>query len=207
MRALFVHGMGRSPISGWPLVWRLRQAGVITSTFGYSTTLESLSSIQLRLSNRLASFAKAGDYILVGHSLGGVLLRSALSALPPSLPRPRHLFLLGSPTRAARLAKRLSTNHLFRVLTGDCGQLLASDSAMAAIPQPTVPSTAIIGTRSFPSPLDPFGGDPNDGVVSLSEVDATWLTHRVSVPHLHTFLPSSTIVSNVIISTIAANVP
>ncbi len=34
MQALFVHGMGRSPLSGLPLLVQLRRAGVLTSTFG-----------------------------------------------------------------------------------------------------------------------------------------------------------------------------
>ena len=78
---------------------------------------------------------------------------------------------------------------------------------MAAIAKPTIATTAIIGTRPLPAAIDFFGGESNDGVVSFSEVDAAWLTHRIAVRQLHTLLPSSTIVANVILNTLPTNVP
>jgi hypothetical protein len=139
------------------------------------------------------------DYVLVGHSLGGVLLRASIAALPDSVHRPRHLFLLGSPSRASRLAKSLSSNPIFRLFCGDCGQRLASDSAMAAIAPSSVPSTAIFGTCSLPALLDPFPGEVNDGVVAYSEIDAAWLTHKLPVHRLHSFLPFERTVVNAVL--------
>ena len=79
LHALFVHGMGRSPLSGWPLLRRLRGAGLETQTFGYAVTIHGFSAIVERLSARIEKLARQGDYILIGHSLGGVLLRAALA--------------------------------------------------------------------------------------------------------------------------------
>ena len=107
MRALFVHGMGRSPISGWPLLWKLKRGGLKTQTLWYSTTFEDFAAITRRLVAAITALADAGNYVLIGHSLGGVLLRAAIDALPPRTRRPRHLFLLASPMRPARLAQRL----------------------------------------------------------------------------------------------------
>ena len=78
MQALFVHGMGRSPASGWALLRRLRRAGLATHTFGHLVSSESFATIVARLAMRLTQIADAGDYVLIGHSLGGVLLREAL---------------------------------------------------------------------------------------------------------------------------------
>ena len=76
MQVLFVHGMGRSPLSGWPLLRRLRRAGFQTHNFGHWVCTESFGAIVGRLNEQLIRLARAGDYVLVGHSLGGVLLRS-----------------------------------------------------------------------------------------------------------------------------------
>jgi hypothetical protein len=43
-----------------------------------------------------------------------------------------------------------------------------------------------------------FGTEPNDGVVSLSEVSADWLEDQVLVPVIHTLLPASRQVGAVI---------
>lgn len=199
VQALFVHGMGRTPLSGWPLLRQLRQAGLNTSTFGYAVSLEDFAGIGKRLAARIAALAEHGDYVLIGHSLGGVLIRAALNGMPPGIRRPQRLFLLGSPIRPARLAQRLARNPIYRIAARDCGKLLGSPSRMAAIGAATIPTTCIAGVRSLPWKDSLFGGEPNDGLVSLSEVSAEWTSDHVRVPCLHTLLPSSTRVAEIII--------
>lgn len=200
MQALFVHGMGRSPISGLPLLWRLRRHGLSTSTFGYFTSVESFGHIRRRLVAKMASMASVGPYLLIGHSLGGVLLRSALESLEADTPRPHRLFLLGSPVQPPRLARKLRPSPIYRALAGDCGQLLASGERMATIGMPQVQTTAVIGERTLPWMKDPFEGESNDGVVAMSEVCADWLEDRVYVNVSHTLLPSSRAVGDVILN-------
>src|ERR1035437_9581561 len=101
MQALFIHGMGRIPLSGWRMLRELRSRGIDTSTFGYATALQNFSQIVNRLSSQIMRLADAGEYILIGHSLGGLLLRSALAALPAGTRAPTRVFLLGSPTQPA----------------------------------------------------------------------------------------------------------
>ena len=199
MKVLFVHGMGRSPLSAWPMLWRLRQAGLGTSTFGYFVSREDFSEIVVRLLARITCLADQGDYAVIGHSLGGVLLREAISQLPPSVPRPCHLFLLGSPVRPARLAQRLNAYLAFRLLTADCGQLLGSVQRMAAVERSMVPTTAVIGIKGLPFAWGPFGGEPNDGIVAVSEGVAEWLTDQVHIDVPHVFLPSSQRVAEIVL--------
>jgi hypothetical protein len=191
MQVLFVHGMGRSPISGWPVLRRLKSAGFAPATFGYIVSVEDFPTIRTRLAARLCELSAAGDYLLIGHSLGGVLLRSALSALPPGVRQPRHLFLLGSPQQPVTLARRLGKHWLFRLLAGDCGQLLGSAERMNAVGAVTVPVTSIVGTRGLPLGYGPFNGEANDGVISVSEASAAWIDDQVLLPVMHTLLPSS----------------
>ncbi|SDH94227.1 hypothetical protein SAMN05216603_11748 [Pseudomonas benzenivorans] len=205
MQALFVHGMGRSPLSGWRLLRHLRRAGLKTCSFGYSASLEDFAAIERRLVVRIARLAERGDYVLIGHSLGGVLLRAAVNRLPAATRRPRHLFLLGSPLRPALLAQRLAGNPLYRVLTRDCGQLLGSPARMAEIGPVPVPTTGIVGVRGLPLERSPFRGEANDGVVSIAEVSADWLSDQVQLPIVHTFLPSSRRVAAIILQRLARN--
>ena len=207
MHALFVHGMGRSPVSGWPLLLKLRRHGLKPRTLWYSTTFEDFATVNRRLVTAITALANAGDYVLIGHSLGGVLLRTAIKTLPPGTRLPRHLFLLASPIRPARLAQRLRHNTLYRLITGDCGQLLASDSRMTAIGPALVPTTAIAGVRGWRGRFDVFEGEPNDGVVSPAEVSADWLGTPVRINAIHTLLPSSTQVAGIIQQRMAEDAP
>jgi pimeloyl-ACP methyl ester carboxylesterase len=203
MQALFVHGMGRSPLSGLPLLVQLRRAGVLTSTFGYSVALEAFPEITARLAARVSALAEKGSYVVVGHSLGGVLVRAVLNSLPPAVRAPRRLFLLGSPVQPSRIAQKLGANPVYRVLAGDCGQLLGSTARMEGIPPLAVPTTAIVGRRGLPWPATVFAGEANDGVVAVSEASAEWIRDRVLVDCVHTLLPSSRRVGEIILERLA----
>lgn len=199
MHALFVHGMGRSPLSGWPLLRQLKRGGIQTHTFGYMVTIATFAEISARLSARISEISTRGDYILIGHSLGGVLLRAAVALQPDDIRKPKHQFLLGSPTRQVRIARMLQDNPVFRALTGDCGQLLASMERMQAIRPAMPPVTGIFGIRGMPLMPNPFGREPNDGIVSISEVSADWITDEFRLPVIHTWLPSSRRVADAIL--------
>ena len=190
LHVLFVHGMGRTALSGWPMLRQLNKAGHTTSSHGYSVSLQSFSAIQSGLLERIKALA-GQEYVLIGHSLGGVLIRAALASLPEGIDPPRHVFLLGSPVQPSRL--------LFRLITRDCGHLLGSDARMAAILIPRLPLTSIIGVQGMSGRLSPFGSEPNDGVVALSEVSSDQIADQVLLPVVHTLLPSSAAVARVIL--------
>jgi hypothetical protein len=202
MHALFVHGMGRSPLSGWSLLRQLRRGGISTSTFGYFSAIESFADIKNRLVSRISRLASDGDYVVIGHSLGGVLLRAAIDSLPSDVRKPCHIFLLASPVTPSRMAKKFGSNLLFRTITGDCGQLLGSNSRMMKIPQTSIPKTAVIGVCRLPFKTVFHPEEVNDGIVSLSEVSADWLNDQVKVHTLHSFLPSSRRVGEIILGKI-----
>lgn len=191
MHVLFVNGLGLTTYSGSLLLHRLRRAGYATSAFAYSASLASFDTIVARLRVQLAAIANAsvGEYVVVGHSLGGVLLRAAINSMPPDFVPPRHSFLIGSPILASRLAQRFKNNPVWRLLAGDCGQLLGTPSRMNSIGALAMPTTAIIGVGGFTGRLSPFGDDVNDSRVSVSEASAPWLSDVVEVKVIHGLMP------------------
>ena len=190
MKILFVHGMGATPWDAFPTLRRLKKSGYATATFAYFASVETLASIQARLVARLAELARDGDYALIGHSLGGVLLRDALSSLPAGTRQPRHLFLVGSPMVATRYNIYLNRFRLYKLLFGECGQLVASPQRMAAIGMPDVPLTCVAGTLGFPGRRQPFGGEANDSIVQETELRPELFTDVVRLPARHPLLPA-----------------
>jgi len=203
VKALFVHGMGRSPLSGWLLLRVLQQAGLETRTFTYFVSRQDFATIRTRLREQLLALGQEGDYLLIGHSLGGVLLRAALAELPPGARLPQRLFLLGSPVQPSRLARGLRNNRLFRSLCGDCGQLLGSATRMAAIGAVALPVTAVVGDTALPARISPFGHEANDTIVALPEIQADWVDEYVHVPLSHSFLPFSRRVGRIVLERVA----
>jgi hypothetical protein len=196
--------MGRSPLSGWRLLGRLRAAGIATHAFGYAAPFENFASIRRRLTARIVAVAAHGDYVLIGHSLGGVLLRAAMASLPVGTRLPRQVFLLGSPVRPSRMAVKLRRNWIYRLLSGDCGQLLASHSRMAQIEACAIPTTSILGVAGWKGRLSPFRGEMNDGIVAVSEASAAWAAEEIHLPLLHTYMPSNRHVARVILERITS---
>jgi pimeloyl-ACP methyl ester carboxylesterase len=202
MLVLLVHGLGRTPVSLFGLASALRRAGHHTRFFGYSPTFESLNCIVRRLSDRLRSLAVGEKPIgLVGHSLGGLLLRLAIDRVP-ELPV-RHFVMLGTPNRGSLLARWASRWRPFRLLTGECGRLLASVSDRETLPPLRVPCTVIAGTGGPLSRLLPFGQEPNDWIVSVSEamIDSG---STIPIAASHTFMMNYTQVRARVVAAFAA---
>ena len=202
MQALFVHGMGRTHFSGLPMLWRMRKHGISTSSFFYSVTFEDFPSIVNRLRQRVVNVANRDEYVLIGHSLGGVIIRSVLASLPEGTRMPNRVFIMGSPVRPSRIAKYLGRNWLYWLVTRDCGQMLGSEERMQCIPPCGVPTTSFVGTSGIHGRLSPFGDEINDGVVAESEVSATWITEEIKVPVVHSWMPSSKQITQLIIERI-----
>ncbi|MFO0801277.1 MAG: alpha/beta fold hydrolase [Gemmataceae bacterium] len=193
MLVLLVHGLGRTPLSMFGLAAALRRAGHRTRFFGYSPTLETVPRIAARLARLLRQLR--GPVGLVGHSLGGLLLRRALADGPA--PNVRRLVLLGSPNPPARAAVLASRVAPFRWLTRDCGRFLRSSEA---VPVPAVPYTLVAGTAGATRRWSLFGGEPNDGLVSVAETRIVPADEPVLVPALHTFLMDHPAVRSVVVA-------
>lgn len=192
--------MGRSPLSWLPTIKRFRDRGYKTFSFKYSVARQDFPAIVHRLTNFLDEIGRAGPYIAIGHSLGGVLLRTAIDQIGNTEHLPKKLFLLGSPVHHSKIAFKLQRNPVFQVFTQDCGQLLSSSKRMACIPKSRVPTLAIIGNKGLKGKFSPFGTETNDGIVSESETTADWFQETVKVPVIHSILPSSKKVADAIFS-------
>ena len=184
---LLVHGLWRTPLSFLPLVYRLRAWGHRPEQFGYAAVAERYDAIVDRLARRLDRVAAGGEpYAVIGHSLGGVLLRSALPRLGG--PLPDHLVMLGTPNRPPLLARRLGVRWVYRRLMGDCGVNLSREAFYASLPPPVVPYTIVAGTAGPRGRWSPFGDELNDGIVAVSETRVRDDDVAALLPVTHTFM-------------------
>jgi hypothetical protein len=168
--------------------------------FGYLPAVQKFPAIVQRLTERLAQVATDPDSMVVGHSLGGLLLRAALAGLAPELPRPRHLFMLATPNQSPRLARRFQHNLAYRLFTGDAGQLLANPDRVTAVPPPEVPYTLVVGTSGGRGRWSPFGQESNDWIVSVSEARLSGEDDIVTLPVGHTFMMNYREVADLIVA-------
>lgn len=184
------------------LVHRLRGCGFDTDLFGYAAVTQRYEGIMARLLDRLHRLAADGPYAVIGHSLGGVLLRDALPRITG--PPPRHLVMLGTPNRPPRLARKLAVHSAYRRLMGECGGNLASPEFFAGLPVPAIPYTIVAGTSGFRGRWSPFGDEANDGVVAVSETRVRDEDEVIVLPVTHTFMMNNARVQAVILQALSA---
>ena len=201
MDLVLIHGMGRTPLSMLRLRRRLRQAGHRPILFGYSPTFETLQGATTRLVDLLDRRVDTGHYALVGHSLGTVIIRTALGRLGNRMPAA--CFFLAPPMVACKAAKFFSRFWPYQVAMGEMGRLLADDGFMRSLPMPPTHVRIYAGTGGPRASWLPFGMEENDGILSASEATDDLRATVVSVPSLHTFIMNSSRVGDDIVSSLA----
>jgi len=186
MKILLIHGLGRSPLSMMSMASALQKAGHTTESFGYAATLKSFDEITLSLRDRLQKLSHHSPYGIVTHSMGGILTRAALANA--DFPPPTHVVMLAPPNQspwAARFANRLIP---FRWFSGQSGRNLASADFYKQLPALDCPYTLIAGTAGPTGAFSPFGSEPNDLIVAVSEVRMRSQDPLIQLPVLHSFL-------------------
>lgn len=198
MRVLLVHGLGRTRFSWALLARRLRRSGHFPEYFSYSPLAEPQKRIVAGLIGRLREMAARGEEVgLVGHSFGGLLLREAAAQVREL--RVRQLVMLGTPNQPSRLASQIYRRLPMRVLRGSCGQCLADSSWFDTLPAVRCPYTVVAGTAGWRGWLSPFKGEPNDGIVAVSETRVIESDSPILLPLLHTFMMNSRSVHRLIV--------
>jgi hypothetical protein len=195
MRAIIIHGMGRTPLSMCLLAYRLRRAGIKTSLFAYIVTFEQWQGCTKRLNDFIEKSVGEESFVAVTHSLGSVLIRAIL----PSMQRkPSACFFLAPPTQACAAARRLAPQRWYRLLTGEMGQFLANQEFMSSLPVPEMPTKIYAGDAGLTGRYSPFEDESNDGVLMVKETLLPEIALQI-VPSLHTFIMNSRMVSKDII--------
>jgi hypothetical protein len=186
MRLLLVHGMGRTPLSLARLARFLKRSGYQPERLGYVAAVESFERIRARVRRRLEALAQAGEpYAVLGHSLGGLLLRATIAGLEPA---PAHFIMLATPNQPPRLARRLQRHWPYRLACGESGALLTRHEFYARLPVPGVPYTIIAGAAGPRGPRSPFGYDENDWIVTVEETRISPADRPSVFPVGHTFM-------------------
>ncbi len=189
MKAILIHGMGRTPASMAILSRRLRARGLSTCALGYVAAFESFKPCVERLAERIRRIAGGAPFLLVGHSLGSILVRGSLPKIA-DLPLAACV-LLAPPQRVCRAARFFSGHPLYRWVNGEMGQLLADPAFFADLSLPQVPTTVFAGNAGPRAAWLPFEGEPNDGILAVEETRARDGDEVIEVPALHTFIMNS----------------
>jgi pimeloyl-ACP methyl ester carboxylesterase len=180
---VLVHGLWFPGIVLAPLARRLARAGFSVVSFSYPSVRADLRANAERLNAFLAGL-DAGTVHLVGHSLGGILIRALFHHFPAQ--RPGRVVTLAAPHQGSRAGQRLARLRLGRRILGyGVAQLLAGAPAVWALPAReigTVSGTHSIGLGRLVGGME----RPNDGLLSVAETTLPGAHARLVLPVAHT---------------------
>jgi pimeloyl-ACP methyl ester carboxylesterase len=162
----------------------LRSRGFIVHAFSYPSVRADLRANAERLARFLAAL-DTGTVHLVGHSLGGILIRALFHYSPPR--QPGRLVTLGAPHGGSRVAQHLNRHAFWRWAMGKgVAQLLAGEPQHW--PPPAREFGAICGTRSFGLGRFLYRGlpRPNDGLLAVKESAYPPAQEHLVLPVSHT---------------------
>ena len=181
---VLIHGLWLPAMCLWPLARVLRRHGFMVKIFSYPSVSADLEMNAMRLSRFLATI-DADSIHLVGHSLGGILIRALFHYHPDQ--KPGRIVTLGTPHQGCRVAQNLNRYCAWRWIMGrSVAQLL--QGVPQTWPAPPRDIGVISGNRSIGMGRLLYRGlpTPNDGLLTVQETSlAKASAHRI-LPTTHT---------------------
>jgi len=164
---MLVHGLGGARMDFSTLRRDLKSAGIAAETIAYPSVMGDIASHARRLNAILNELGGRQPIVFVAHSMGGLVVRTALAEPAPW--RKEHavsgLLMVGPPNRGAGLAR---VGAEFSALLGPATLDLMPENAMQ-IPAPAVRYCVIAGGTGDGEGYNPAIPGDDDGVVGLDE--------------------------------------
>jgi pimeloyl-ACP methyl ester carboxylesterase len=181
---VLLHGLWFSGYILWLLARRLRRQGFVVHAFSYASVRADLHANAARLAQFLDTL-DADTVHLVGHSLGGILIRALFQDHPRQ--KPGRIVTLGTPHGGCRVAQHLNRHGFWRRAMGKgVAQLLAGEPQQWTPPPREI--GALCGTRSFGLGRWLYRGlpRPNDGLLTVKESAFPAAQEHLVLPVSHT---------------------
>ena len=181
---VLIHGLWLPELCLRPLARRLERQGLTVHLFSYPSVHADLCTNAGRLTHFLATLTAATVH-LVGHSLGGILIRALFHHHPNQ--KPGRIVTLGTPHGGSQVAQYLSQYACWRQAMGK-----SVADLLGGIPQNWLPPMREMGTisgrRSFGMGRLVYRhlSAPNDGLLTVEESAFVGACDHIELPVSHT---------------------
>lgn len=190
MKIIILHGLYMHGLVMQPLSQKLRKLGYETQVLSYNTVAIDESSLFDSIDHSLNPLTAN---VLVGHSLGGLMIKRYLANRQPSTSLISHVVAIGSPLKGASIVGRIQDLGLGAILGNSPRHGLNRHDDAWDFPQKlgSIAGTMPIGARPL---LIRNDNTMSDGTVTVEETRLDGMQDHIEVKQTHTSLIYNTFV-------------
>ncbi|HGS5637385.1 TPA: triacylglycerol lipase [Vibrio parahaemolyticus] len=190
MKIIILHGLYMHGLVMQPLSQKLRKLGYETQVLSYNTVAIDESSLFDSIDHSLNPLTAN---VLVGHSLGGLMIKRYLANRKPTTSLISHVVAIGSPLKGASIVGRIQDLGLGAILGNSPHHRLNKHDDAWAFPQKlgSIAGTVPIGARPL---LIRNDNTMSDGTVTVEETRLDGMQDHIEVKQTHTSLIYNTFV-------------
>ncbi|HHG3513166.1 TPA: triacylglycerol lipase [Vibrio parahaemolyticus] len=190
MKIIILHGLYMHGLVMLPLSQKLRKLGYETQVLSYNTVAIDESSLFDSIDHSLNPL---NANVLVGHSLGGLMIKRYLANRKPTTSLISHVVAIGSPLKGASIVGRIQDLGLGAILGNSPHHGLNKHDDAWAFPQKlgSIAGTVPIGARPL---LIRNDNTMSDGTVTVEETRLDGMQDHIEVKQTHTSLIYNTFV-------------
>ncbi len=187
---LLLHGLWRGFRAMEPMARALRNEGFSTLNLTYPSGHKSIPQLIEYIQQVVEPITKDQPIHVVTHSLGGILIRTALKEAQLNIDR---LVMLAPPNQGCDIIDFLEQSPILRQLLGPTGRTLGSNVPGSPNHLPPIPddieTAVIMGKLSSIKVFNRLMEAPNDGVVTVSGGRIPGVNEFAVIDADHTFIP------------------
>lgn len=185
---VLAHGLGRSDVAMWRFTERLENEGYVVCVLDYSTIGKSVESVLTSTSKQIDQCVQGAPKAhFVGHSLGGLVIRSYLQEHSSFVQGNQlgQVVLMGTPNKGSELADHYRGTWLMSVGGGISQALVTGDESLGnQLQELPINIGVIAGTKGSSFTEELFSG-PNDGLVSVESTKLANMRDFVEIDVSH----------------------
>jgi pimeloyl-ACP methyl ester carboxylesterase len=181
---VLLHGLWNYPGIMHPLARALETRGWAVANFGYPSLRLPVAAHGTAASLVARALADDGatEIAFIGHSLGGLVARTAIADAVHAGWTAGRLILIGSPAYGSSVAKLCKNFPGYETLIGACAPMVTPKGARA-IPPPAVDDVLVIAGGTGGRGFNPLLRGDNDGLISVAET--RMLQHETQFQLVH----------------------
>ena len=187
---VLLHGLARTRHSLWPVARAAAARRYRVASVGYPSRHAPVEQLAEIVASRIDARVGEEPFDVVTHSMGGIILRSAVAAGLLPAERVRRVVMLAPPSQGSELAEALRRQWLYRRVLGPAGQQLGTGGESVPLALPPLPFACgvIAGRRTLIPLAERIFGGPTDGRVSVARARADGMADFLVVDRAHPFL-------------------